>query len=293
MKKSLYEQNFRRALEWRDAGVSAFPLLFKSKRPLVKWSQYRDRLPKAVELKRFFTTQEVNLGLVCGSRSGLTVVDFDLSEGYENFIKDIPSGIADIFKRTYKVKTCKGIHVYLWSKGMRSLKDIERKIDVKAEGGYVVAPISTHPSGEKYFDFDDFDISKIKTLPFGVIESLFPTREKNFEPPKHFASNNNSNFPFPSGDADLQDIRDRYPILNFAMEHTYMFPEKRGGHIYKGRCPIPTHDDKDPSFWVDVKTGLCGCFGNCPLSRKATDVIGLYAYINGITYGEAVKRLRD
>jgi DNA primase len=76
------------------------------------------------------------------------------------------------------------------------------------------------------------------------------------------------------------------------MQYTPMFPEKYGGTIYRGRCPLPTHDDSDPSFWVDTRTGLCGCFGNCELNKKSTDVIGLYAKINGITYGEAIREMR-
>lgn len=295
MKKSL-KDNFMRAMEWRSVGVSTFPIAFKTKRPLVRWSQYRDKLPKPAELKRFFTTYEVNFGVICGGETGLTVVDFDLSEGYEKFITEIPCGIAQMFEKTYKVKTAKGVHAYFWSKGMRSLKDMERKIDVKAEGGYVVAPFSTHPSGKKYTDMDCFDISKIKTLPPRVIENLFPEQKEkpkvDWDSIDEFYSRTNGT-PFPSPNADLDEIRHKVPILKLAMQYTQMFPEKRGGHIYKGKCPLPTHDDKDPSFWVDIRTGLCGCFGNCELNKKATDVIGLYAKINGISYGEAVQEMRD
>lgn len=295
MKKSL-NNNFERSLAWRDAGVSAFPLAFKAKRPLVKWSQYRDRLPKPIELKRFFTTQEVNLALVCGGERGLTVVDFDIDTGYDNFIEKAPSGIKHIFENTYRVKTCKGVHVYLWCPEMPSLKDTERKIDVKAVGGYVVAPISVHPSGEPYSDIGDFDIGKIKTVPKKAILNLFPRQDErrvDWDSVSNGCYNPDNGTPFPSANADLDEIRQRFPILNLAVKHTHMFPERFGSSIFRGRCPLPTHDDKDPSFWVDTRTGLCGCFGNCELNGKSTDVIGLYAKIYGISYGNAVKALRD
>jgi DNA primase len=98
---------------------------------------------------------------------------------------------------------------------------------------------------------------------------------------------------FPSPYSDIDDICERVSILRIAMNYTNMFPEKRGGHFWKGKCPLPSHNDKDPSFWVNTRTGLCGCFGNCELNGNATNVIGLYAKINGITYGEAIKILKD
>lgn len=294
MLKDLCQNNFKRALVWYSVGVSTFPLVYKRKRPIVKWSQYRDKLPKPFELKRFFTSYQTNLGVICGGEFGLVVVDFDTENGYDNFISSIPKGIAQIFSNTYRVKTPRGMHVYLKSYGVPSLKDVKRKIDIKSDGGYVVAPFSTHPSGGEYSDIDIFDPHRILSLPKNSLLNLFPDTNGNGETPDWDSiskAKKKSDSIFPDADADLEDIRNRVPILRLAMEYTSMFQERRGSTFWKGRCPLPEHDDKDPSFWVDTKTGLCGCFGGCPLSKKSTDVIGLYALINSVTYGEAAQEL--
>ena len=293
MKNGLCQKNFERALAWHKVGVSTFPLVFKKKRPIIKWSQYTDRLPKPFEIKRFFTTYQTNLGVICGGVFGLVVVDFDTEHGYDKFILDIPKGISYIFQKTYRVKTPRGMHVYLRSYDVPSFKDTKRKIDIKSTGGYVVAPFSTHPSGKNYIDVDVFDTGKILSMPKNSLLNLFPEEKSEEEKIdwSKFKNEKKNDSIFPDGDADLNDIRNRVPILRLAMEYTSMFPERKGSTFWKGRCPLPEHDDKDPSFWVDTKTGLCGCFGGCPLSKKSTDVIGLYALINSVTYGEAAQEL--
>lgn len=289
--------NFKRALEWRKAGVSTFPLSFKTKRPIVKWSKYREEIPTPIEIKRFFTSYNTNLAIVCGGTGGLAVIDFDNENGYKFFTYALPDGLRQLFDSTYRVKTPRGVHAYFWSEGMCSLKDFDRKIDVKAEGGYVVAPMSIHPSGKEYKDFNGFNIGNIKSLPPKVIEGLFPKQKEKLETDWSSVSSQNGKddgYIFPRGDFDLQEIRNRFPILQLAMQYTPMFREKRNSNRrWKGKCPLPSHPDTDPSFWVDTETGLCGCFGNCELNRKATDVIGLYAKIHGISYGEAIKELRE
>ena len=282
-------------MAWRSAGISAFPLVYRRKRPMVKWSQYRDRLPTQGELARFFAKTDTNLAIVCGGEFGLVVLDFDLANGYNDFLKTIPRGIAKILENTHHVKTPRGLHVYLKCKNIKSFKDKERSIDIKSDGGYVVAPFSVHPTGETYEDVGEFNVNKILSVPESVIYGMFPEADRDISVdwtsfPK-YKTNNNSIFPSPN--ADIEDIKSRISILRIAMDYTPMFPERRDKRFWKGKCPVPQHHDTDPSFWVDTETGLCGCFGNCPLNEKSTDAIGLYALINGITYKEAIQELSD
>ena len=286
--------NFKRAMLWHSVGVSAIPLAFKSKRPLVKWTQYVDTPPTPAELKRYFLDNgEKNLGLLCGGQFGLFVVDFDTIEGYDSFMEIIGSGLRTMFGKTYKVKTPRGMHVYFRSNDIvRSTKDVERKIDIKGERGYVVAPFSTHPTGKQYHENAPLDPTKILHVPSSAILSNFAVQRHITTPVDWDAFKYDNGEPdgFPDPYSDIDDIRKRHSILRLAMDYTAMFPESNRRY-WKGKCPLPTHDDKDPSFWVDTQTGLCGCFGNCALSEKATDVIGLYARLHDMTYGEAIGEL--
>lgn len=292
MPENIHKENFSRAMLWRSMGVSAFPIGFCSKRPLVKWSAYREACPKPIELKRFFTSQKTNIGVICGGNGGLVVVDFDTEDGYKQFITDIPKSIKSLFEKTYRVKTPRGAHVYFRSPGVPSSKDIERKIDIKAEGGYVVAPFSIHPSGINYFDMLELNKKSILTIEKGIIKYLFNQKAKINKFDWDSVEMDVSDKTFLDENADIDDIRRRVSILRLAMDYTVMF-HKSGHEFYMGKCPLPSHDDHDPSFWVNTRLGICGCFGGCELSEKSTDVIGLYAKINGLSYGEAIKRMKE
>ncbi len=289
--------NFERAMTWRRYGVSAIPLGYRTKRPLVRWLQYANTPPKPVELKRYFLDNgEKNLGVLCGGKFNLLVIDFDTDDGYEQFMTDADSIMYGILKNTYKVKTPRGVHVYCRSnEPVRSFSDTQRKIDIKADRSYVVAPCSLHPSGTTYDEMMPLDPSKILPVSTKAILSHFydnqditPTSKIDWDS----VGFNDQNDGFLDGNADLIDIRRKHPILRLAMDYTSMFPEP-SRKFWKGKCPLPTHEDKDPSFWINVEKGICGCFGNCVLADKATDVIGLYAHLHSISYGDAINELRN
>ena len=55
------------------------------------------------------------------------------------------------------------------------------------------------------------------------------------------------------------------------------------------RCPCPLHDDAEPSFWIDTRDQVCGCFAGC--TSKPLDVINLYARLCGLNNREAIFQL--
>lgn len=125
------------ALELAAAGWHVFPVQPKGKQPLVKWrdvsttdaqtvGEWWDRWPDA------------NIGIDCG-KSGLVVVDFD--------------GVEAPDVHTLVVKTARGVHQYYANSGdavPNSAGMLGEHIDVRGEGGYVLAPPSIHPTGAKY-----------------------------------------------------------------------------------------------------------------------------------------------
>ncbi len=125
------------ALELVSAGWHVFPVQERGKQPLVRWrdestsdlekvSGWWDRWPNA------------NIGIDCG-KSGLVVVDYD--------------GVEPPHVDTLQVKTGRGVHHYFANAGEpvpNSASLLGDKIDVRGEGGYVLAPPSVHPSGALY-----------------------------------------------------------------------------------------------------------------------------------------------
>jgi hypothetical protein len=136
------------AMLYLAKGFSLIPLRPKDKKPAIaSWKEFQDRKPSEAELKIWFAdgTQN-NLGIVTGKVSGIVVVDFDSQEAIEfaerNNFPDTPS-----------VATGKGFHAYYrYKEGVRNFqkRDDLPQIDLRGDGGYVVAPPSIHPSGKQY-----------------------------------------------------------------------------------------------------------------------------------------------
>jgi hypothetical protein len=117
--------------------------------------------PAEVESK-WNRNPKANVGIDCG-KSDLAVLDFDNDA-------DVPEIINNLKSR--KVKTARGLHVYLWgARPTTNMYDEAGKHigEIKSIGGYVLGAGSIHPSGAIYTVIDD---SPITDTPSGLIEKL-------------------------------------------------------------------------------------------------------------------------
>jgi len=142
-----------------DLGVSAIPIKSRDKLPAIfSWKQFQERKPTDQELHEFFDPGDKNIAIVCGKISGgLVVVDFDDLETM-NFL--IEGGINKFLEKTLVVKTRKGYHAYFRvpENLLQNRRFDNLKIDIKGEGGYVVAPPSIHKEGSRYQFLNDKEI---------------------------------------------------------------------------------------------------------------------------------------
>ena len=132
----------------RDIGLNIFPLKAKSKSPILNssWKEYQSKRYDG----KFPDT--CNVGVICGSLSGnLFVIDLDDESIYDDF--------PDWLKNTRTIQTGKGKHLYYHYNGIdipanRKLDDQRfRHIDIKSEGGYVLAEGSYYvPTSEEKRD---------------------------------------------------------------------------------------------------------------------------------------------
>ena len=136
-------------------GLSVIPLKPRSKEPIIQWKEFQMRTPSSEEIEKWFS-EERNIAIVCGKvSSNLVVVDFDSEEKFKEWYDRIDkeySHLRDKVLNTWIVKTGKGYHIYfrLSFEAPRTKPRLREGIDIKAEGGYVVAPPSIHPSGKRY-----------------------------------------------------------------------------------------------------------------------------------------------
>lgn len=154
-------------LEWyQKNNLSFFPVPFRSKQPNIEWKVYQERLPTEEEISRWKNIQETNIAVVCGKISGnLTALDCDSIERFYELAEVIckHTGIEDILDFTTISQTSKGMHIWLRTKEPIKSQKFP-KLDVKGEGGYIIAPNSIHPSGAEYKFINKTPIKTIDTL---------------------------------------------------------------------------------------------------------------------------------
>jgi replicative DNA helicase len=138
---------------------------------MVPWKDYQQRKSTIAEVEQWFTDNpEANIGIVTGKISNLVVFDLDSDEAKEFAINQ--GG----FPYAPEVETGKGFHLYMKHPGFDVRGSVNKSIDldVRGDGGYVVAPPSVHGSGRIYEwreDLSIFDLEPPECKPW-MIEYL-------------------------------------------------------------------------------------------------------------------------
>ena len=165
------------AIELLERDFSVIPVDRMTKKPLISWKEFQSRLPTEEEVESWWTKYpDANVAIITGKISGLTVIDADSQTGID-WVQ------AHCDKTTVYAKTGKGQHAYYLYPYHTEIKNSVRiapDVDIRGEGGYVVAPPSTHANGSKYewiFSGDGFD-DMPEFTPVNGFKSLFDNNEK-------------------------------------------------------------------------------------------------------------------
>lgn len=132
------------ALSYADQGFYLIPLKPKGKTPITR-NGYKDASKDPKQIKEWWEKYpKANIGLLTGKINGFFVVDVD---------GKYPTGFPKLSMEP-TVKTHRGVHYYLkLPKDVNVSNKIKFKgkdVDIKSDGGYIVAPPSIHPEGTEY-----------------------------------------------------------------------------------------------------------------------------------------------
>jgi hypothetical protein len=133
-------------------GWRVFPLEPGGKRPLAKLAPHGvlDATTDPAKIVAWWEHEpNANVGIATGS--GLIVLDVDGQDG-EHALAELEA-IDGKLPATLEARTGKGRHLYLAADGLdirNSASKVGRHLDVRGEGGYVVAPPSLHENGSRY-----------------------------------------------------------------------------------------------------------------------------------------------
>lgn len=158
------------ALKYLGLGFSVIPLVERSKKPLIDWKEFQKRIASQEEIKEWFNKwPDANVGIVTGSVSGVAIVDLDGPEGLDHASKlSLISNVISLTGSGRQLWYSTGGNVH---KPIVNAVRIRQGIDIRGEGGYVVAPPSVHPNGKRY-RWLSRPVSNVESLPIFPISVL-------------------------------------------------------------------------------------------------------------------------
>jgi hypothetical protein len=217
-----------RAVEYAGKGWYVFPVEPAGKKPLVAWRDESSADPERVA-QMWDVYANANIGIDCG-KSGLVVLDIDDIAAVpvlaEKFGFD-PSSDDTAVARTGRG----GYHIYYRAGSERvrnSASKVADHVDVRGDGGYVVAPPSGHESGNAYEWVRDVEP---KPIPESVVK-VFNYREERPLPLPMERSHDKWGLAILSGEAHAIETSlpgQRNNQLNRSAY--YVYGAVKGGHL--------------------------------------------------------------
>lgn len=144
--------------------------------PIASWKAFQTCPPTDVNLVAWFGNGTArNIGIVTGVISGIVVVDCDSAEAEAWASRNLPP-------TPMMTRTAKGTHRFYRHPGRpvpnkARIIDPDLALDVRGDGGYVVAPGSTHHTGNIYERIGSWP--EIEKLPVFDITWLLPLRAED------------------------------------------------------------------------------------------------------------------
>ena len=151
-----YPSMYHAAVEYIKMGLAVFPLEERGKKPKTR-NGCKDATKDAAQIKAWWQQwPNANIGIATGKVSGgIFVIDLDVDEdkgidGYhelKNWQRD-----NGCFPDSWIAMTGRGgYHLYFKADNeIRNRAGIIDGVDVRGDGGYVVAPPSIHSNGNRY-----------------------------------------------------------------------------------------------------------------------------------------------
>lgn len=200
MSKLLEASKFYHSLGWH-----LIPISKNSKVPLFPWTEYQSRQATPEELGEWFGKKDYNIGLVCGEKSGIAVIDDDSYKAQGGQIK-LASSLT--------VKTPRGgIHYYFQCpKDLRPSVNDELAVDIRANGSYVLLPPSTISSKPYTWNVKSKeDFKKIPMLPLAYLGKIQPQNSLGLG--EHISVDFNKIFETKEGSRDISLYRAACSLL--------------------------------------------------------------------------------
>ena len=141
------------ALKYAAQGLSVFPCKPRGKTPLTKHG-LKDATCDLDQIKAWWDRwPEANVAIATGAISGTIVLDVDPRHGGDDSLATLEASFGKLPETPTVLTGGGGLHIYFRHPGIEipnSAGRVGPGIDVRGDGGYVIAPPSIHASGNEY-----------------------------------------------------------------------------------------------------------------------------------------------
>ena len=141
------------ALDYLNRGWSVIPVRERAKRPAIRWKTYQSKCASKKTLHDWFRrSPDYNVAIVTGALSRLVVLDVDPRHGGKDSLRELEREHGSLPTTMESITGGGGRHVYFSHPGgeVHNRTNISPGIDLRGDGGCIVAPPSVHPSGKRY-----------------------------------------------------------------------------------------------------------------------------------------------
>ncbi len=141
------------AMDYLSRGWSVIPVQERAKRPAIAWKAFQTECVSEETLHEWFRrSPNYNVAIVTGKLSGIVVLDVDPKHGGNKSLRELEHEHGALPRTVQSVTGGGGRHYYFAHPGgeVRNRAGILPGIDLRGDGGCIVAPPSVHPSGRRY-----------------------------------------------------------------------------------------------------------------------------------------------
>jgi putative DNA primase/helicase len=140
----------RAALYYAGLGWPVLPLRPRAKAPLTRHGYKDATTDKRTVLSWWARWPNANVGIATGARSGVVVLDIDPRNGGLESLQELMDRHGPLPQTPSAETGGGGLHYYFAVRGSVRSRQLAPGLEVKGDGGYIVAPPSVHPSGQPY-----------------------------------------------------------------------------------------------------------------------------------------------
>ena len=156
----------------KDLGLSVIPVK-QDKKPFLKWEKYQTEQASDSDIEGWFSkNKNAMVAIVTGKLSGVMVVDCDTEQAYQEIQASLPDTLE-----TWVSKSPRGYHIYFKypDKPVTNATSIIDNVDIRGEGGYIIASPSINGDGIAYSWLISPDQCKLADIPedFCILYNIY------------------------------------------------------------------------------------------------------------------------